>query len=415
MDITAPLSAIASNPTKDKTILYKQLLTELLTKAPNATALFNNLLTFAQHISEESVSVVTARTLINELVDVIESESDQDGMKKGDIATNVDDELKKRIYQMLLDKFSNRVVSFEEQISTIREKLAAIYENDEEWTESARILMGIPLDSGHRSVPDEYKLKIYIHIVRLLLEDEDEVTAETYLNRAALLIPNVHDDLLELMFKMSQARILDFKRRFLEASPKYLSLSYTPTVDPSERLLLLSKSVTCAVLAGAGPARSRMLATLYKDDRVRELTGGVWSVLEKMYMGRVLRKEEIKEFREGLGKHQLAQLEDGSTVLDRAITEHNLLSLSQIYNNITFAELGSLLSIPPEQAEAVASKMITEERLNAWIDQIERVVGFSGEQQLQTWDTYIQNLCHHVDDIVGIIAERFPEAVAGKI
>ena len=37
----------------------------------------------------------------------------------------------------------------------------------------------------------------------------------------------------------------------------------------------------------------------------------------------------------------------GSTILDRAVIEHNLLSASKLYNNISFEELGALLEIPP--------------------------------------------------------------------
>jgi len=37
----------------------------------------------------------------------------------------------------------------------------------------------------------------------------------------------------------------------------------------------------------------------------------------------------------------------GSTILERAVVEHNLLSASKLYNNITFAELGNLLGISP--------------------------------------------------------------------
>ena len=36
----------------------------------------------------------------------------------------------------------------------------------------------------------------------------------------------------------------------------------------------------------------------------------------------------------------------GSSILDRAVVEHNLLSASKLYNNITFQELGALLEIP---------------------------------------------------------------------
>ena len=37
----------------------------------------------------------------------------------------------------------------------------------------------------------------------------------------------------------------------------------------------------------------------------------------------------------------------GSSVLDRAVIEHNILSASKLYNNISFDELGRLLAIPP--------------------------------------------------------------------
>lgn len=40
---------------------------------------------------------------------------------------------------------------------------------------------------------------------------------------------------------------------------------------------------------------------------------------------------------------------EGSTILDRAVIEHNLLSASKLYNNISFDELGALLEIPPRK------------------------------------------------------------------
>jgi COP9 signalosome complex subunit 4 len=37
-------------------------------------------------------------------------------------------------------------------MSSLREKLASVYEQEEEYVEAAKILQGIPLDSGHRYV-----------------------------------------------------------------------------------------------------------------------------------------------------------------------------------------------------------------------------------------------------------------------
>lgn len=42
----------------------------------------------------------------------------------------------------------------------------------------------------------------------------------------------------------------------------------------------------------------------------------------------------------------------GSTCLDRAIVEHNVQAASRLYNNISFAELGTLLGVAPEKARA---------------------------------------------------------------
>ncbi len=72
----------------------------------------------------------------------------------------------------------------------------------QEWSEAAKFLQGIQLDSGHRVVSDEYKLNIYLKIIRLLLEEENSVDATAYLNRAGLLIPNTTDPMLALQYKV---------------------------------------------------------------------------------------------------------------------------------------------------------------------------------------------------------------------
>lgn len=76
---------------------------------------------------------------------------------------------------------------------------------------------------------------------------------------------------------------------------------------------------------------------------------------------------------------QQATTSDGTTILDRAVFEHNLLSASKLYNNITFEELGALLETPPAKAERIASHMISEGRMNGYIDQISSVVHFESK------------------------------------
>ena len=54
----------------------------------------------------------------------------------------------------------------------------------------------------------------------------------------------------------------------------------------------LEAAVTCCILAAAGPQRSRVLANLYKDERTRSLP--VFPFLEKVYLERILRREEVR-------------------------------------------------------------------------------------------------------------------------
>lgn len=90
-----------------------------------------------------------------------------------------------------------------------------------------------------RSIGDAEKLRVYVRIVRLLLEDEDSVQAETYYNRAALLVHSAHDRETLLQFKLCQARISDYSRKFLEAASRYHELSYVGEIDEEERRHML--------------------------------------------------------------------------------------------------------------------------------------------------------------------------------
>jgi COP9 signalosome complex subunit 4 len=277
-------------------------------------------------------------------------------------------------------------------------------EHLEDWSEAARVLQAIPLDSGHRVVSPEYKCRIYIHIVQLYLEDEDAVSAEAYLNRASLLIHDITNLELKNRFRACQARKLDFQRQFLASASKYLELSYSQEISKENRQDCLFDAIICTILAPAGPLRSRMLNTLYKDNRTRESPeferGGTYQMLEKMYTGRVCLPNQVEAFRQILKPHQNAQLGSNQTVLDRAMMEHNLLAASKIYNNITFDELGNLLSISSERAEKVAASMITENRLKGHIDQVDSLVYFDSQNSLLAWDAQIANFCNQLNQVL---------------
>lgn len=271
-------------------------------------------------------------------------------------------------------------------------------------------------------------------IARLYLEDEDAAMAESFINRASMLNAETKNENLQIFYKVCYARVLDYRRKFIEAAQRYNELSYRSEVDEEERLIALKKALICTVLASAGQQRSRMLATLFKDERCQHLPA--YNILEKMYLDRIIKRTELQEFEALLMEHQKAKTADDSSILDRAVFEHNLLSASKLYNNITFEELGALLEIPPEKAERIASQMITEGRMNGCIDQIDGIVHFEGKffqcllrtniffylsivftarEILPQWDKQIQSLCYQVNNLIEKITQAEGDWITKKL
>ncbi|KZT05510.1 uncharacterized protein LAESUDRAFT_714771 [Laetiporus sulphureus 93-53] len=384
------LSQVSGLNQKDKAVAYASILTDLLARR-DQTSFAADTHILVENVVQENVGHVIGRQVLSELVKALDD---------GRIRNNA---LRKQIVQDILNTIQPRIITYEEQVNALRFQLANILEGDEEWTAAAKVLMGINLDAGQRA--EEEKFLVYLRIVRLLLEDEDSVQAETYYNRAALLAPSSSDKEALLQFKLCQARIFDYSRRFLEAAARYHELSWVPEIDEGERKHMLSAAVTCAVLAPAGPTRSRLLASLCRDERTADLP--TYTILLKMFHDRILRPAEIKDFEVTLKPHQLAKIAQSSndrlasavaedeemsdanastrtgpaTVLDRAVMEHNVLASSKIYNNITFSGLGALLDLTPGAAETMARKMIEQGRLKGSIDQVEKLIWFEATRE----------------------------------
>jgi COP9 signalosome complex subunit 4 len=323
------------------------------------------------------------------------------------VLSKLPDEVSKQVAHYTLEKVHPRVISFEEQVATIRQHLAGIYEKHQLWRDAAAVLTGIPLETGQKQYSVEYKLETYLKIARLYLEDDDAVQAEAYINRASLLQNESKSEELQVMYKVCYARVLDFRRKFIEAAQRYNELSYRPIIAEEERLTALRNALICTVLAPAGQQRSRMLGTLFKDERCQNLPA--FGILEKMYLERIIRKAELIEFGTLLQPHQKAMTADGSTILERAVVEHNLLAASKLYNNILFSELGALLEIPQDKAEKIASQMITEGRMSGYVDQIKSIVYFEARECLPYWDKQIQSLCYDVNQIIEKIGTVAPD------
>lgn len=388
----ASLAASGGSP-KDQAEKYRAVLESILKHT--GQELVDALQVFVEAIVNENVSLVISRQLLTEV---------------GNHLTSLPDDVSKAVSHFTLDKVQPRVVSFEEQVASIRQHLADIYEKNQNWREAASVLVGIPLETGQKQYSVDYKLETYLKIARLYLEDEDPVQAEAYINRASLLQAETKNEQLQIYYKVCYARVLDYRRKFIEAAQRYNELSYKPIIHEDERMTALRNALICTILASAGQQRSRMLATLFKDERCQQLPA--YNILEKMYLDRIIRRSELEDFSALLQSHQKATTADGSTILDRAVVEHNLLSASKLYNNITFEQLAALLEIPSSKAEKIASQMITEGRMNGYIDQIDSIVYFESREVLPSWNQQIQSLCFQVNNIIEKISTVAPDFIA---
>ena len=72
--------------------------------------------------------------------------------------------------------------AFEEQKAVIREELADAYTAQEGYIEAAKVLQAYNWSLFQRKLSDELKVRTWIRICRLYLEEDDTSSAESYLN-----------------------------------------------------------------------------------------------------------------------------------------------------------------------------------------------------------------------------------------
>ncbi|PYH97829.1 COP9 signalosome subunit CsnD [Aspergillus ellipticus CBS 707.79] len=408
--ITSALAEIESsaNP-QNKLQLYNDLLADIVS-ASTEPQISQDLIYFLDSVLSEDISIVAARPILDSFISVLRKLTQETQISVGQHAVSL---------------LQSRSTSVEEQDAQIRELLADAYESEGEYVAAARALQGIHIDSSQRLVSDAAKVRLWIRIVRNYLEEDDTTSAEAFLNRIKNLPSKIEDHELKLHFKLSQARILDARRRFLDASQEYFNVSLAAGVDESDRLQALAAAIRCAVLAPAGPQRSRILATLYKDDRSTSVEE--FGILEKMFLDRLLNAEEVAAFAQRLAPHQLAQTADGTTVLDKAVVEHNLVAASKLYENITTDALGAILDLKGsgdltagEKAEAYAARMVEQGRLKGSIDQIDEIIYFdSGTaatgRHIRQWDAGVQGLAEDVERVATTITDAFPDFASSQV
>nr|CDJ84017.1 Proteasome component region PCI domain containing protein [Haemonchus contortus] len=300
-------------------------------------------------------------------------------------------------------------LAFEEQKCAIRGRLATLHEEAGRYVEAAETLKKVSTDSAQRPCSPAQKMALYLRIGRLLLDSGDHAEAEQYVNRASLLQTEKDCDSFNVEYKAIYARVLDGRRKFTDAAQRYHELSLVVDLPESDQKTALSRSITCTILAAPGTARSRMLNTLFKDPRAAELPS--FSLLEKLYLDRLIKAAELVEFERELQPHQRTN-EHGQSIVEGVIVEHNMTAVSRLYNNIALSTLADLLGISADKAEEIVAQMISSERLVGHIDQLEGFVHFEQRDPLKLWDEQIMTFCQLVNRVSDMIVQQHPEVLS---
>lgn len=143
------------------------------------------------------------------------------------------------------------------------------------------------MESVTYPLTDEDKADILIKCAECFLVIDESVDAESFVNRASVLINNVPAaTAVNLRFRTLFARVLDANRKFLDAALRYYELSttnilqaicvlvirdfcvssfvYLYQVAREDLFVLLSKAIVCAILGKGCVQRDRIIGLLSK-------------------------------------------------------------------------------------------------------------------------------------------------------
>ena len=147
---------------------YRAILDSILTFGEDE--LVEGLKAFIEAIVNENVSLVISRQLLSEV---------------GTTLVQLEDSVSKAVSHFTLEVVQPRVISFEDQVGAIRQHLADIYEREQNWCQAAKVLVGIPLETGQKQYSVDYKLETYLKIARYVFNIvNDSVISMIYYTQA---------------------------------------------------------------------------------------------------------------------------------------------------------------------------------------------------------------------------------------
>ena len=128
---------------------------------------------------------------------------------------------------------------------------------------------------------------------------------------------------------------------------------------------------------------------------VLEFSSSMLNILKKLYEKSIIYDEEASNFFSQAPTNISNLLLNEAALIEKATFEHNIHSLSLIYENINITTLSKFLKKSEETIKNLLFKMIIDGRIKGKIDENKNFLFFI-KSDIQTFDVQIKNFCSKV-------------------
>ena len=193
---------------------------------------------------------------------------------------------------------------------------------------------------------------------------------------------------LEELFQRAEAA--DTSEKYsISANYYFLILSRhlsTVSKDKSKYSQVLYKFIFDTIMSNNVTQQERLMNFLYQNDKLG--IADFKPIFEKFFNYQIIYLDDLKSLLNNLpATHK-------NINITKALFEHNIYSLSRVFNNISFTSLEKFLKMKIDDITRLCITMINEGTIKAKIDDNSKFLMFEQEQGVSTdFDEQIKNFC----------------------
>lgn len=329
------------------------------------------------------------------------------------IETGFNENDKKQLYEEMINIFSPPTAIVYLPLMKAILNLTSIYEQNNEFHKALDTLKLLQVDTLVQDFEDilsfqKFKVEINTRIAKNSLKVNDFESAEAYVSRIAPILPDLEskgvDDLIIDTYKTSVETMVKVGKWF-DAASKLIILDNETFDIPTVKYTILSQ---------CDPLKTRLLQNIVESPRISQniLNTPLAPIFDKVYNKKIVYYEDYLQAlsyfldtdTQGLSTEYITD------ALSKALVENNLIAASRVYDNTSIKSFSEILHLDETYVEELAADMIREERLDALVDDISKVIEFNAQKKspIKEWNNHMIEACTILDKIVDHISHTEP-------